>query len=87
MSGGWTVVDANSNKSLPITGKNDSGAVSPYFNPAPGAQDPVGKMRISQPTAHPRQDATTTRWTCRNACSWTPTYHLIRQRSKLELAA
>jgi hypothetical protein len=49
MSGGWTVVDANTNKSQPITGKNDSGAVSPYFTPAPGAQDPVGKMRISSP--------------------------------------
>ena len=48
---GWTVVDANSNKSLPITGTNSSGAVSPYVNPAPNAQDPVGKMRISQPTA------------------------------------
>lgn len=51
MSGGWTVVDANSNKSLPITGTNSSGAVSPYFNPAPNAQDPVGKMRVSQPQA------------------------------------
>ena len=46
---GWTVVDANTNKSQPITGKNDSGAVSPYFSPAPGAQDPVGKMRVSTP--------------------------------------
>jgi hypothetical protein len=51
MSGGWTVVDANTNKSLPITGKNDSNAVSPYFTPAPGQQDPVGKMRVSQPQA------------------------------------
>jgi len=49
MSGGWTVVDANTNKSQPITGKSDSGAVSPYFTPAPGAQDPVGKMRMSTP--------------------------------------
>ena len=48
---GWTVVDANSNKSLPITGTNSSGAVAPYFNPAPNAQDPVGKMRISAPQA------------------------------------
>lgn len=48
---GWTVVDANTNKSLPITGLNSGGAVSPYSTPAPGAQDPVGKMRISQPTA------------------------------------
>ena len=48
---GWTVVDANTNKSQPITGKNDSGAVSPYFTPAPGAQDPVGKLRVSTPQA------------------------------------
>ena len=51
MSGGWTVVDANSNKSQPITGVNNSGAVSPYVAPAPGFQDPVGKMRISNPRA------------------------------------
>ena len=51
MSGGWTVVDANTNKSQPITGKTDSGATSPYFMPAPGQQDPVGKMRISSPQA------------------------------------
>lgn len=48
---GWTVVDAITNKSQPISGKTDSGAVSPYFTPAPGAQDPVGKMRISSPQA------------------------------------
>ena len=51
MSGGWTVVDANTNKSQPITGTNSSGAVSPYFMPSPGQQDPVGKMRVSQPQA------------------------------------
>jgi len=51
MSGGWTVVDANTNKSQPITGKTDSGATSPYFMPAPGQQDPVGKMRVSTPQA------------------------------------
>lgn len=48
---GWTVVDAITNKSQPVTGKYDSGAVSPYFLPAPGQQDPVGKMRISSPQA------------------------------------
>ena len=48
---GWTVVDAVTNKSQPVTGKVDSGAVAPYFMPAPGQQDPVGKMRISQPQA------------------------------------
>lgn len=48
---GWTVVDAITNKSQPITGKADSGAVAPYFMPAPGQQDPVGKMRISSPQA------------------------------------
>lgn len=51
MSGGWTVVDANTNKSQPVTGKVDAGAVSPYFMPAPGQQDPVGKMRVSTPQA------------------------------------
>lgn len=48
---GWTVVDAITNKSQPITGKTDSGATSPYILPAPGQQDPVGKMRISSPQA------------------------------------
>jgi hypothetical protein len=51
MSGGWTVVDANTNRSQPITGVANSGAVSPYFMPAPGQQDPVGKMRVSSPQA------------------------------------
>lgn len=51
MSGGWTVVDAISNKSQPITGTNSSGAVSPYFTPSPSQQDPVGKMRVSTPQA------------------------------------
>lgn len=51
MSGGWTAVDAVSNKSLPVTGTNNSGAVSPYMTPAPGAVDPVGKFRVSQPRA------------------------------------
>lgn len=48
---GWTVVDAITNKSQPVTGKVDSGAVAPYIMPAPGQQDPVGKMRISNPQA------------------------------------
>lgn len=51
MSGGWTAVDAVTNKSLPITGSNSSGAVSPYVTPAPGSVDPVGKFRVSQPRA------------------------------------
>ena len=51
MSGGWTVVDSNTNKSLPIQGTNNSGAASPYFTPALGQQDPVGKFRISTPQA------------------------------------
>ena len=49
MSGGWTVVDAITNKSLPIEGINSGGAAAPYINPAPGTQDAVGKMRISTP--------------------------------------
>ena len=48
---GWTVVDAITNRSQPITGKTDSGATSPYILPAPGQQDPVGKMRMSTPQA------------------------------------
>jgi hypothetical protein len=48
MSGGWTVVDSISNKSLPVGGTNNSGAASPYITPAPGISDPVGKMRMSQ---------------------------------------
>lgn len=51
MSGGWTVVDSANNKSLPIQGTSNSGARVPYFAPAPGNQDPVGKMRISSPQA------------------------------------
>ena len=49
MSGGWTVVDSNTNKSLPIQGTNNSGAASPYFTPALGQQDPVGKFRTTTP--------------------------------------
>jgi hypothetical protein len=49
MSGGWTVVDSNTNKSLPIQGTNNSGTASPYYTPAPGQQDPVGKFRSSTP--------------------------------------
>ena len=51
MSGGWTVVDYNSNKSLPIEGISSSGTVSPFVTPALGTQDPVGKFRVSQPQA------------------------------------
>ena len=51
MSGGWTIVDAGNNKSLPIQGTSVSGARAPYFAPSPGNQDPVGKMRMSTPQA------------------------------------
>ena len=51
MSGGWTVVDAGNNKSMPIQGTSNSGARVPFFAPSPGSQDPVGKMRISSPQA------------------------------------
>jgi len=51
MSGGWTVVDSASNKSIPIQGSNVSGAAAPFVTPAPGTQDPVGKFRISSPQA------------------------------------
>jgi hypothetical protein len=42
---GWTIVDKNSNKSLPMTGTNNSA----YVTPATEMQDPVGKMRMSEP--------------------------------------
>jgi len=48
---GWTVVDYNSNKSLPITGIAGSGTVAPFVTPALGALDPVGKFRVSTPQA------------------------------------
>jgi len=51
MSGGWTVVDSTTNKSLPIQGTNISGAAAPFVTPSPGTQDPVGKFRVSQPQA------------------------------------
>ena len=51
MSGGWTVVDSATNKSLPLQGTANSGSNSPYFTPAPGQQDPVGKFRTSTPQA------------------------------------
>jgi hypothetical protein len=46
---GWTVVDANSNKSLPIQGTAGSNVAVPYIAPSPASQDPVGKMRVSTP--------------------------------------
>jgi hypothetical protein len=51
MSGGWTVVDSATNKSIPLQGTANSGANSPYFTPALGQQDPVGKFRTSTPQA------------------------------------
>ena len=51
MSGGWTAVDSNTNKSIPVTGTNAGGAVAPYVMPSPMQQDAVGKMRVSQPTS------------------------------------
>lgn len=44
---GWTLVDKNTNKSLPWTGSGTEQAG--YIAPSPGTQDPVGKMRMSQP--------------------------------------
>jgi len=48
MSGGWTVVDSITNKSIPVGGTTNSGATSSYITAAPSQQDPVGKMRMSQ---------------------------------------
>jgi len=44
---GWTLVDGNNNKSLPWTGTNNTA----YITPGPQTQDPVGKLRVSQPQA------------------------------------
>jgi hypothetical protein len=49
MSGGWTVVDTATNKSLPVGGSQNSGTGVPYVSPAPSANDPVQKFRISAP--------------------------------------
>jgi len=46
---GWTVVDSNSNKSVPIQGSQASGVAAPFILPAPQASDPVGKLRVSTP--------------------------------------
>jgi len=44
------LVDLNTNKSLPAGGVGGSGAAgAALIAPAPVAQDPVGKMRVSQP--------------------------------------
>ena len=48
---GWTVVDANSNKSLPVGGTQNSGVGVAYTAPSPASVDPVGKFRVSQPQA------------------------------------
>ena len=44
---GWTIVDGITNKSLPMTGTNNT----VYTTPGPQTQDPVGKLRVSQPQA------------------------------------
>lgn len=49
MSGGWTVVDTATNKSLPVGGSSNSGTGVPYFSPVPSSTDPVQKFRISTP--------------------------------------
>ena len=51
MSGGWTVVDTNTNKSLPVGGTQNSGYGSPYMANTPASLDPVGKFRVSTPQA------------------------------------
>jgi hypothetical protein len=48
---GWNVVDSATNKSLPSHGTSSLGVGSPYTAASPGSQDPVGKLRVSQPTA------------------------------------
>lgn len=49
MSGGWTVVNANTNKSQPIQGTSASGVAAPFVADLPASQDPVQKFRVSNP--------------------------------------
>lgn len=49
MSGGWTVVDANTNRSLPMHGSQMANGNGVYITPAPANTDPVGKFRVSTP--------------------------------------
>jgi hypothetical protein len=51
MSGGNALVDANSNKTLPMHGTQASGVGAQYVLAAPAGQDPVGKIRVSTPQA------------------------------------
>lgn len=49
---GWNLTNPDTNKSLPFSGVAGSGAAgAAMFSPFPGAQDPVGKMRVSNPTS------------------------------------
>ena len=52
MSGQSSIVDANTSKNIPNSGVAGSGTPgAQYFVGAPVAQDPVGKLRVSQPQA------------------------------------
>lgn len=52
MSGQSPIVDANTSRNIPSSGVAGSGTPgAQYFVPAPVAQDPVGKLRVSQPQA------------------------------------
>lgn len=52
MSGLSPVIDANTSRNIPMSGTSGSNIPgAPYIIPAPVAQDPVGKMRVSQPQA------------------------------------
>jgi hypothetical protein len=47
---GWTLTNPDTNKSIPFNGVAGSGAGgAAMIAPSPGSQDPVGKMRVSQP--------------------------------------
>jgi hypothetical protein len=49
MSGGWTVVNSDTNKSQPIQGTSASGVAAPFVANLPSSQDPVQKFRVSNP--------------------------------------
>jgi hypothetical protein len=46
---GWSLVDANTNKSLPMHGTQMSGVAAQYVTASPASADAVGKMRVSTP--------------------------------------
>lgn len=87
---GWNVVDSATNKSLPSHGSSTLGVASPFTTPSPGSQDPVGKMRISQPTALIDTDfeygQQPTKWESIGLSNNRPSLYFIPQASRVVTA-